>query len=503
MSSPKMEQKNIDMAFVTKWGLIFALIGNVVGAGNIWRFPRMAALNGGGAFVLAWTICLLVFSIPLMQCEHIMGRSTRQAPPGAFRDFAGKKFAWFGMFLTCCGFGIGCYYAVICGWSIRYLLGAITGDIFVNSELVWENFVSTPGLQVLFQFISMAIAWYFLYRGVSKGIEFISKIMIPMLFFMLVAMAIYSITLPNSILGLKYLFEIQPEYLLKSSTWLQALSQSAWSVGPGWGLTLAYAAYIKQREEPSFLPVIQGFGDNSAALLAGVTIIIIVFSFSSSVAVANETMAAGNVGLAFVALPKLFSTIPGGRIVGIMFFTAFLFGAITSLMAMMEVLICTLCKWGWQRKKAVCFTCGLGFIIGLPSAISIKFLNNQDWVFGVALLFGCLFTALAMTKFGTKKARERFINTSFSHLKFGVWWDFCIKFVVPIFFLGVFIWWIAQSISWYPDTWWHPFAESSAGTIIFQISILVAVLLIFNNKIAEAVKHKYFNGEDYPPIPKE
>jgi len=286
--SNKLDQKTVDIGFVSKWGLIFALIGNCVGAGNIWRFPRMAALNGGGAFVLAWTICLLIFSIPLMQCEHIMGRSTRQAPPGAFRDFAGKKFAWFGMFLTCCGFGIGCYYSVICGWSIRYFLGAITGDIFANSELVWETFINTPTQTVLFHFLAMALAFYFLYRGVSKGIEFISKIMIPMLFFILVGLALYSLTLPNSILGLKYLFEIQPEYLLKSETWLQALSQSAWSVGPGWGLTLAYAAYIRRREEPSILPVIQGFGDNSAGLLAGVTVVVIVFSFSTSIAAAYD-----------------------------------------------------------------------------------------------------------------------------------------------------------------------------------------------------------------------
>jgi len=178
-------------------------------------------------------------------------------------------------------------------------------------------------------------------------------------------------------------------------------------------------------------------------------------------------------------------------------------GAITSLMAMMEVLILTLVKWGWPRKKAVCLACSIGFVIGLPSAISIKFLNNQDWVFGVALLFGCLFTAIAMMKFGTKKARERFIDVPFSHFKLGAWWDFCIKFVVPVFFVGVFGWWIVQSISWYPDTWWNPFAESSVGTIIFQVSILVIVLIAFNKKIAGSIKHTYFNGEDYPPVPKE
>lgn len=498
--------KNETQQFITRWGLVFALLGNVVGAGNIWRFPRMAALNGGGAFVLAWTIVLVVFSIPLMACEHIMGRATRQGPPGAFAAFMGKKFAWLGMFLTCCGFGIGCYYAVVTGWAIKYLIGSLTGGIFISETagaVAWEALLNSGGQQVLFQFIAMAIAFYFLYRGVGRGIELISKVLMPLLYIMLLFLAIYSLTLPDAIQGLKYLFQIDPEYLTKSNTWLQALSQSAWSVGPGWGLTLAYAAYVKPREDLGSLPMVQGFGDNSAALLAGITVSIIVFSFSASAEAGKEIMLSGNQGLLFIHLPKLFFAMPGGRIAAILFFGALVFGAITSLMAMMEVLIISLVKWGWKRSIAVTFTCSLGFALGIPSALSFTFFNNQDWVFGVALLFGCLFTALAVAKFGAAKARKNFINIPESGIKYGAWWDFCITYVVPVLFCGVFIWWIAQSMAWYPGTWWQPFAEATVGTIVFQVGIILIILALFNKKMAKAVDLSHFNGKYFPPIPED
>ena len=490
-------------AFSSRFGLIMSLIGASVGTGNIWRFPRMAALNGGGAFVLAWSIILVVVSIPCIIAEMVMGRATRHGTPGAFKDFMGEKYTWMGAFLCVTTIGITSYYSAIMSWVSQYFILAVTKGYYgLDKTEVFNNISSGNALTVVFFVISIAITAYIVGKGVSGGIEKANSFMIPTLFVLLAIVAIRSVSLPGAARGLHFYFNVDKAALMSPNTWLNALSQSAWSCGPGWGLVITYGVYTKSRSDVALNEFIQGFGDNSAALLAGFAVLPAVFALAPSVQAATDICASGNTGLTFIALTEMFETMSGGYILGIMFFIALYFAAISSNLVMFLTGVTPLMDAGWSRKKATLTIFIVCLIWGLPSALSVSFLNNQDWVFGITLLIGTLFTCAAMIKFGTEKVRKEYINIPENDLYIGKWWGICMKFIIPIVIIIMIVWWSVQAVSWYPDNWYNPFLESSLGTVIFQGGVMAILLIFFNNKISKSVKNKYFNN-GYPPIPDE
>lgn len=500
-----MNKKLEGEGFTSKWGLLFSLIALSVGSGNIWRFPRMVAMNGGGSFVIAWTIFLFVFSIPLIMAETIIGRSTRHGCPGAFRDFLGKKFTWMGTFMIYCGLGIAAYYSVVVGWTFKYFTLQAAGKLNLGSLTasngLWNAFINSPLQVLLFHFIAVAIGGFVIYRGVSGGIEKVCKILVPAVFGILIITAIRSLTLPGAVDGLNFFFTPSWESFKNPQTWLHALTQSAWSVGPGWGLVITYAAHTRSKEDVTVLEVGQGVGNNVVALLAGLTIIPAIFALAPSQEYITQAMSSGNTGLVFEYLPLVFSQMFGGWVLGTLFFLALAFAAYSTLISCMETGVLPLIDAGMSRKKATLIICSIILVGGIPSALSITFLNNQDMVLAVALLVASLFTGYAVIKFGLSQAREKFLNNEHAAVRTGKWWDICIKYIVPISVVLVTGWWLKQSIEWYPETWWNPFEEYSFGTIAFQVIIALILVKVFNNKVANSVKRKYFNGESYPPIP--
>ena len=490
--------------FASRFGLIMCLIGASVGSGNIWRFPRMAALNGGGAFVLAWTIMLFLVSIPIIIAEMILGRATRHGTPGAFKDFMGKKYTWMGAFLCLTTVGITSYYTAIMSWVLQYIILSVTKGYYGKDTTQLFQSIATGNMStVLFFVVSLAITAYIVGKGISGGIEKVNSIMVPTLFILLAIVAIRTITLPGAAKGLEFYFHIDKKSLFSASTWLNALTQSAWSVGPGWGFVLTYGIYTKSKSDIALNEFMQGIGDNSAALLAGFAVLPAVFALAPSVEAATEICASGNTGLTFITLTNLLQQIPGGYIVGIAFFTALYCAALSSNIVMFLTGVAPLIDAGWSRKKATLAIFMVCLVWGLPSALNVSFLNNQDWVFGMVLLIGSLFLCGAIIKFGTEKVRKEYINIPENELYIGKWWNWCINFIAPILITVMFVWWSAQAISWYPDNWWDPFLESSLGTIILQGGLMVIVLMLFNNKISNSVKHKYFNDQGYPSIPDE
>lgn len=491
--------------FASRWGLIFSLMGASIGTGNIWRFPRMAALNGGGSFVLAWTIMLFAVSIPVIIAEMVMGRSTRHGCPGAFKDFIGEKYTWMGAFLALTTIGITSYYTVIMAWTARYFFlsfsGAFTGDTNALFNMVSSHDMGTVG----FFIASLAITAFIVGKKISSGCEAVCKFMIPALFVLLVICAVRALTLPGAMKGVEFYVSLDKAYLLNSKTWLNALTQSAWSVGPGWGLVITYGVYTKARSDVALNEFMQGLGDNSAALLAGFVVLPALFAFAPSVDAAKEICASGNTGLTFISLANLFPQMPGGIFIGALFFIALYFAALTSNLVMFLTGVVPLVDAGISRKKATWIIFIVCLLWGLPSAWNIHFLNNQDWVFGMTLLIGTLFTCFAMIKFGTKKVREKYINITENDLNVGPWWDICIKYISPIGITIMFIWWTIQSIQWYPETWWNPFLEFSTGTFVVQGAIMAIALILLNKTIANGVKKRYIDTTNYiyPEIPEE
>ncbi|WP_026476082.1 sodium-dependent transporter [Alkaliphilus transvaalensis] len=475
----------------SRWGFILASIGMAIGTGNIWRFPRVAAANGGGPFIIAWTIALFVWAIPLLMGEMVMGKKTGLGTVGAFRDFVGRKYTWMGTWIAAVCLGIMFYYSVVMGWCVKYFTLALQGTFKPDmgtdaTQAIWNTFTTTPQQTIFFHFISMLIAGYIIYKGVTGGIEKASKIMIPALFALLVAAVIRALTLPGAAQGLEYLFSPKLEMLGSAELWLNAFTQAAWSTGAGWGFIITYSVYTSAKEDITGNCMIMGMGDHIGALIAGMTVLPAIFALSPTAEFANSALSSGNTGLTFIYLAQLFPTMPFGSILAAIFFLAMAIAALSSLLPMIEVGVRNFMDAGMSRKKATLYVIGAGFFLGIPSAYSLNFLDNQDWVWGIGLLVSGLFVAFGLIKYGLEKARTEEINTKWADFKTGKWWNLCI-ISFPLFFIIITGWWFKQAIEWYPGNWWHPFEVFSAGTIIFQFAILIILALLTNNWLANRI----------------
>ncbi|MFQ5766429.1 MAG: sodium-dependent transporter, partial [Acidobacteriota bacterium] len=192
--------------FSSRWSLILAALGMAVGTGNIWRFPRVAAQYGGGAFIIAWILSLFVWSIPLLMVEFALGKKTRKGPIGAFVGLLGPRFAWMGGFVALCTLAILSYYSVVTGWCIRYFLQSATGRLAADAETSWKAFTGAGSWwPVLYHAAALGIGGWIIHRGVVKGIEKANKILIPSLFLLLMAAALRAVTLDGAGQGLEFL----------------------------------------------------------------------------------------------------------------------------------------------------------------------------------------------------------------------------------------------------------------------------------------------------------
>ncbi|MDH7603483.1 MAG: sodium-dependent transporter [Melioribacter sp.] len=481
--------------FTSRWGLILSTLGIAVGTGNIWRFSRIVAQNGGGSFLIPWVIFLLIWSVPLIISEFALGKFTRKAPIGAFVKTAGSKFAWMGAFVAFVSTAIMFYYSVVTGWCIKYLFSSLSGNLFITSNHLqyWNEFSS--GLwPIYFHFFAMIIGSTVIYKGVVKGIEKVNKILVSMLVVILLILFVRAITLPNALEGIKYFFTPKLEYLINYKVWLNALTQNAWDTGAGWGLILTYATYMKKKEDIALNASLIGFGNNSISLLAGIIIFSTVFALSSNDALQQISLSGpANTGLTFIVLPQLFMKMSNSFTVNIafssLFFLALSFAALTSLISMIELAVKTLIDFGFQRKTATIIICFFGFILGIPSALNINFLINQDWVWGVGLILSGAFISFAVNKYGTDKFRKEIINATGNDINVGRWYFWIMKYIVPILAILLLSWWLISSTSWDKE-WWNPFHRENLGTSLFQWLMVIIIFLVVNKKIANKISVK-------------
>jgi NSS family neurotransmitter:Na+ symporter len=486
-----MNQQNNDQ-FNTRWGILMAAIGMAVGTGNIWRFPRVAAENGGGAFLIAWLVFMFAWSIPLVLSEFALGKFTRKGPAGAIGHLIGGKFNWMGVFVGLCTCFILFYYSVVTGWCIKYFFVSLGSGMTAagEAESYWQNLTTGNIQPVLFHLIALVIGCWIISRGVVKGIERTNRILIPTLFILLIVAAARAVTLDGAVQGLGFLFTPVWSELKSHTVWLEALTQSAWSVGAAWGLVMTYGVYLKKRDDFVLTGYTTAFGDYSASLLAGIAIMCTVFAVLPEPE-ARAALAAGNEGLTFIWLPQLFQQIPAGRIFLALFFLALSFAAMSSLIAMIEMATRICVDLGMTRASAVPLVGGVSFLLGLPSAWKLGFFQNQDWVWGLGLMVSGFLISLAVIKFGAERFRNELINTEDERRPIGRWYTFVMTYVVPVEFLALITWWFYQSIKVYdPDGWWHPFHSYSVGTTVLQWGALILALLLANRWWANRVGAK-------------
>ena len=462
--------------FGSRWGLVLATLGMAVGTGNIWRFPRIVASNGGGSFLVAWAVFLLLWSVPLMIVEFSFGKRARLGTVGAFRKLVGPNAGWMGGWVAFCAAAIMFYYSVVAGWCLRYLGAAVANQLRGDqAEAFWNSYAGT-GSAWMTHALALALAVAVVWFGV-RGIERVAKILIPTLFVLVLILAIRAVTLPGAVAGLEFLFRPDWSALGDVRIWLQALTQNAWDTGAGWGLILTYAIYMKAREDIPLNAFLIGFGNNSVSLLAGIMVLCTVFAINPGAR--DEIVGAGNEGLTFIWMPQLFDQMPGGRFFMILFFLALSFAALTSLISMVELVSRILMDAGLERRKAVSVVALVGLALGTPSALSLAFFHNQDWVWGVGLMLSGLFYALGARKFGVEKLRQEVVNGEGCDMPIGRWWNFLIAVVVPIEAVILMIWWLWEARGWNPGGWLNPFLPESVGTVLVQWTLaLVALILL-------------------------
>ena len=502
--------------FGSRWAMMLAMLGMAVGTGNIWRFPRIAAKNGGGEFLVAWIAFLLLWSVPLILLELGLGRKTRSGPIRSFVALAGPRWAWSGAFVVCVASAIMCYYSVVAGWTLRYAVAAFGGELVGNAPgAFWAGFTSSA-LPVATHGVMLGMAAVVVARGVG-AIERVAKVLMPTLIVLVAILVVRALLLPGAAEGMGYLFSVDWGALTNARIWLEALTQNAWDTGAGWGLVLCYAAYQREREDTALNAFLLPAGNNLISLLAGIMIFCTVFSavppllergatdpsllrglggleqaaregetFSAEL-MQTTVFAEGNTGITFVWMPELFGMIPGGQVLMVLFFAALAVAAFTSLVSMVEVAARAFHDAGFRRDRAIWWIAGVGFLLGVPSALHMGVFDNQDWVWSVSLMLSGLFYALAVGRYGAAKFRREAINHEHSDIRVGRWWDVVIRVVVPIEAAGLAIWLLYQAWRDDPVGWLRPFgpgAVFSVGTVLLQVGILVVILAVCNRRLA-------------------
>lgn len=376
---------------------ILAVVGAAVGLGNIWRFSAVLGQNGGGAYLIPYFIAVFCFALPLMVLEIGVGRRFRGTVVSAFAAIR-PPFKVIGWLVCIVSFLITGYYLVITGWTFAYLTFSVTG-----AEVSFAAFTGsyTP---VLFALACALITGTIVAAGVRAGIERMVVVLVPLSIGILVIMALYSTTLPGFSAGLSYLFTPDFSVLSDPGIWLAAFGQALFSLSVGQGVILTYGAYMAQDQDIRRSALVITIADTSVALLAGLVIFPVVFSFGLSPTAGAE--------LAFTTLPMAFASLPFGRILAVAFFMLLFFAAMTTTVALLEVCVAAVSEAvAWSRKKtAIVLTLLLLALTTLPalsySALKLTiagvpvldFMDNTAGTLGLhltAILLAVVFTHFA------------------------------------------------------------------------------------------------------------
>jgi neurotransmitter:Na+ symporter, NSS family len=490
--------QSVKQRFHTRAGLLLSALGIAVGTGNIWRFPRIAAQNGGdegaGALIFAWVIFLFLWSVPLIIAEYILGRKNRKGVVGAFVAGMGKKFAWMGAFVGFVATAISFFYAVIVGWGLYYFYQMLFFPLpSSNLEALntWENFQGSKWPFIL-HFFALFAATLVIWKGV-RSIERVNKVLIPVLILIIMISVIRAVTLPGATSGISYLFRVEWTQLLRPDIWLQALTQNAWDTGAGWGLFLCYGAYMQARHGTVKNAFITGFGNNIISLLMAIMIFGTVFSVlqagqgmeKEGVLEVMKTSGPASTGLTFIWMPQLFTQMGAGKILSVLFFLGLSFAGFSSLISMLELSTRVLVDRGIRRNRAVLTVASIVYILGIPSAMSLNVLSNQDFVWGLGLIISGVFIAFLAMNEGLSKL-QTLVNSNRSDLHLGSWWVNLIRYFVPVMGFALLLWWMSLSIRVFaPDSWFNPFEPFSLMTCVAQWLIVLSVFWIFNRQIGK------------------
>lgn len=424
--------------WASRFGFVLAAAGSAIGLGNIWRFPYKCGEYGGGAFVLVYLVAVAVIGIPVMIAEFIIGRSAQKSPVGAFRALRESRWwplvGWLGI-LT--GFVILSYYNVVGGWLLKYIFLACTAPFESGgAEPRLDSFLGSGVEQVSWLFLFCLINVYIVRGGISSGIERWSKILLPVLMFILLGLAVNSQLTPGAPEAFRFLLAPDFSKLTREGV-LEALGHAFFSMSLGMGAMLTYGSYLDKNANISASALQITALNAFYAILAGLMIFPIVFTYRVDPSCGPS--------LFFITLPEVFARMPGGQIVGLLFFVLVAFAAVTSSISLMEVVVSFFIdELGWARKKADYVLGACVFVCGIPSALSFNAWKGVqvagktifdlldmaacNYMLPVGGLLIAVFAGWILTH-GEKEAEIKRIENAFHFYDI---WHVLIKYITPV-----------------------------------------------------------------------
>ena len=436
-------------AFGSKLGIIAAAAGSAVGLGNIYRFPCELGNNGGAAFLLVYLVIVLVLGVPVMLSEFIIGRRSQANAVGAFKKLAPKTLwpivGFMGVF---CGFIILAFYSTISGWTLEYICKSLTngfqGKDLGILEQEFADFHNMGWKNVMWQAIFIFLTGFVVFKGVQKGIEKYSKVLMPMLLILLIALAVRSVTLSGAKEGLSFLFH--PDFSkINGKVLISALGQVFFSLSVGMGALITYGSYIQKSDNLATTALLVTLSDTLVAVLAGIVIFPAAFSFG----IRPEA----GMGLVFNTLPLIFNQMAGGYVFCLVFFILLAVAALTSTISLLEVMVAYLVEeLHIRRRWATVFACTATMCLGVFASLSLmdntsfmvggkSFFDGLDFLSSNILLpiGGFLIVIFVGWYLGKQKFYEEITNEGKLKMRIKAVILFIIKFIAPLAIAIIFI----------------------------------------------------------------
>lgn len=422
-------------------GFVLATAGASVGLGNVWRFPTMAAYNGGGAFLIPYVALVLAVGIPAMLAEFAMGRAAARGPVGAFRTLSSDpRWAWVGRLATLSSGVLLSYYSVIAGWCMAYTVAYAKGWSGVGSQEAWASsltqVMTTPHVSIGWHAVFMILTAAVVAMGIQNGIERANRILMPMLLLSLMVLAVRVLSLDGAVEGLLWLFAFRWDEITGASV-LAALSQVFYSLSLAGGTLVTYASYLPRRTDLPRNAVSVAGADLLAALLSASVVIPALYALQLPIE--------GGPGLVFGVFTRVFQEMPMARLFGFIFYLLVSIAALTSSISLLEIWVTTwIDERRWTRPVAVLTGAALAFLLGIPSALSQApdsrwilwgrdFLTAADFIVSSLVLptLGVLTAIFVGWIWGTGKARRE-LEDGAQSFRSGALWELAVRYLVPV-----------------------------------------------------------------------
>ena len=421
----------------SRTGFVMAAAGSAVGLGNIWKFPYITGENGGGAFVLVYLLCILIVGVPVLIGEILLGQASKSSAVGAYRAQGGHPvWTFVGLMAILCSFALLTIYSTVAGWGLHYVYLAITNQIAGQSTdsipALFQTLQETGWLGATWQFIFLAVTFLVVSAGVSKGLERWAMIMMPSLLVLLLIMLGNAMTLSGWGEGLDFLFGMRMDKLTGQGV-LEALGHSFFTLSLGGGMMVTYGSYLRAKDDAATASVVTAGMDTLVAMIASTMLFPIVFSFGLE--------PGAGPGLLFVTVPIALSQMTGGAILAVSFFVMLVFAALTSAIALLEVVVAYLIdEHGMVRRKASLISAIAILACGIPATLSAEWFNIADILISKCLMpFGGLGIALLVAWRMDAALRQGIFEEGSALARFYRFWLWMLKYPAPISILLIIL----------------------------------------------------------------